>query len=48
MQVDKKARAGALRFALPQAIGGMHRASTGDWTVAPDASAIAAILAGAA
>ena len=44
MQVDKKARAGAVRFALPQAIGGMHHSSKEGWTVAPDPSAIAEIL----
>jgi 3-dehydroquinate synthetase len=45
MQVDKKARAGALRFALPRAIGKTHHASPGDWTVAPDPRAITDILA---
>jgi 3-dehydroquinate synthase len=47
MQVDKKARAGALRFALPQAIGGMHQASPGDWTFAPSPRALTDILAAA-
>jgi 3-dehydroquinate synthase len=47
MQVDKKARAGALRFALPQGIGAMHRAPGDGWTVAPDPRAIADILAAA-
>jgi 3-dehydroquinate synthase len=45
MQVDKKARAGAVRFALPQAIGRMYHSSKDGWTVAPDPSAIAEILA---
>lgn len=44
MQVDKKARAGAVRFALPQAIGAMHRESDGGWTVAPDPRAITEVL----
>jgi len=45
MQVDKKARAGAVRFALPQAIGAMHRAPDGGWTIAPDPRTISEILA---
>ena len=48
MQVDKKARAGAVRFALPQAIGGMHHSSKEGWTLAPDPSAVAEILAASA
>ena len=48
MQWDKKALAGAVRFALPQAIGAMHRASDGAWTVAPEARAIVSALAAAA
>ena len=45
MQLDKKARAGAVRFALPQAIGRMHHTAAGGWTVAPDARALADVLA---
>lgn len=48
MRVDKKARAGAIRFALPQGIGGMHHSSREGWTVAPDPTAIAEILAASA
>ncbi len=48
MQVDKKVRAGALRFALPRAIGAMFQAPGGEWTVAPDPAAIAAALAASA
>lgn len=48
MQVDKKARAGAVRFALPQAIGEMYHSSKEGWTVAPDPTAIAEILAASA
>jgi len=48
MQLDKKARAGAVRFALPQAIGAMHHTVEGGWTVAPDPGAIADILAASA
>ena len=48
MQVDKKARAGAVRFALPQAIGGMYHSSKEGWTVAPDPTAVAEILAASA
>lgn len=48
MQVDKKARAGAVRFALPQAIGAMHHTAEGGWTVAPDPGVIADILAASA
>ena len=48
MQLDKKTRAGAVRFALPQAIGAIHHAPGGEWTVAPDPAAIAAALAASA
>jgi 3-dehydroquinate synthase len=34
MRLDKKARAGAVRFALPRAIGAMHGDATHGWTVA--------------
>jgi 3-dehydroquinate synthase len=44
MQVDKKTRAGAVRFALPSAIGAMHHAPRDGWTVAPDPSAVAAVF----
>ena len=34
MRVDKKARAGTVRFSLPRAIGVMHGDAKGGWTVA--------------
>jgi len=37
MQFDKKARAGALRFALPSRLGAMARAPDGKWTLEVDA-----------
>lgn len=45
MQLDKKARAGAVRFALPQAVGAMHRPADQAWTVAPDPRVITEVLA---
>ncbi|HXQ29556.1 MAG TPA: 3-dehydroquinate synthase [Gemmatimonadales bacterium] len=46
MQRDKKARAGAVRFALPKAIGAMHGDDAQGWTVAAPEAAVRAILAG--
>jgi len=45
MRLDKKARAGAVRFALPSAIGGMHGDANSGWTVAAPAEAVRAALA---
>jgi len=47
MHLDKKARAGALRFALPQAIGRMH-ADGKSWTVAAPESVVREVLRGTA
>jgi 3-dehydroquinate synthase len=47
MQLDKKTRDGTARFALPQGIGAMHQTG-GEWTVAPDPAAVAAVLAASA
>jgi len=44
MQHDKKNRAGAIRLALPTAIGAMHEGD-GRWTVATDSTRILAVLA---
>lgn len=46
MRLDKKARAGAVRFALPRAIGAMHRDTAGGWTVAAPEAVIRATLEG--
>jgi 3-dehydroquinate synthase len=43
MQLDKKARAGTVRFALPQAVGRMH-ADGDSWTVAAPEAAVRAVL----
>jgi 3-dehydroquinate synthase len=43
MQLDKKARDGAVRFALPRAIGSMH-AEAGSWTVAAPERAVREVL----
>ncbi len=43
MQHDKKNRAGAIRLALPTAIGAMHEGD-GRWTVATDSTRIQAVL----
>ena len=45
MRGDKKARAGAIRFALPERVGAMHRDAKGGWTVAVDEDGIRAALA---
>ena len=45
MQLDKKARAGAVRFALPEAVGRMHAAG-GSWTVAAPEDVVRDVLAG--
>ncbi len=44
MRHDKKARAGALRFALPKAIGAMAQSADGEWTVQIDAAQVRAAL----
>jgi 3-dehydroquinate synthetase len=43
MRLDKKARAGAVRFALPQAVGRMH-ADGHSWTVAAPERAVREVL----
>jgi 3-dehydroquinate synthase len=45
MRGDKKARAGAIRFALPERVGAMHRDARGSWTVAVEEDGIRAALA---
>lgn len=45
MQVDKKARAGAVRFALPRAIGAMHGDARQGWTVVAPEETVREILA---
>jgi len=47
MQLDKKAREGTVRFALPQAIGRMH-ADGKSWTVAAPEAVVRDVLAGRA
>lgn len=44
MRGDKKARAGAIRFALPERVGAMHRDARGAWTVAVAEDGIRAAL----
>src|SRR5213079_3116144 len=46
MQVDKKARAGTLRFALPRAIGSMHGDVPTGWTVAAPEDMVRRVLQG--
>ena len=46
MQVDKKARAGTVRFALPRAIGAMHRDGKTGWTVAAPQETVRRVLGG--
>ena len=46
MQLDKKARAGAVRFALPETVGRMHAEGSG-WTVAAPEEAVREVLGGA-
>jgi len=46
MQVDKKARAGTLRFALPRAIGSMHGGVPMGWTVAAPEEMVRQVLRG--
>jgi 3-dehydroquinate synthase len=48
MQVDKKARRGATRFALPRAIGTMHGDAEKGWTVAAPDELVREILEGGA
>ncbi|HLB82257.1 MAG TPA: 3-dehydroquinate synthase [Gemmatimonadales bacterium] len=45
MQRDKKARAGTVRFALPEAVGRMHADGNG-WTVAAPERVVRGVLAG--
>jgi len=47
MQLDKKAREGTVRFALPQAIGRMFADGT-NWTVAAPEDVVRDVLRGAA
>jgi len=46
MRLDKKARAGAVRFALPHAIGTMHGDARAGWTVSAPEDVIRATLEG--
>ena len=45
MQLDKKARDGAVRFALPETVGRMHADGTG-WTVAAPERVVREVLSG--
>src|SRR5216110_2021559 len=45
MQLDKKARAGTVRFALPETVGRMHSDGSG-WTVAAPERLVREVLAG--
>ena len=45
MRVDKKARAGTVRFSLPRAIGVMHGDAKGGWTVAAPEEVVRETLA---
>lgn len=45
MHHDKKVRDTSVRFALPEALGKMHREAGGDWTVAVSENAIRSALA---
>ncbi len=45
MRGDKKARAGAIRFALPRAIGAMHGSAERGWTVAVAEDVVRPLLA---
>jgi 3-dehydroquinate synthase len=47
MQLDKKAREGTVRFALPEAIGRMHAEGT-NWTVAAPETVVREVLGAAA
>jgi 3-dehydroquinate synthase len=46
MRLDKKARAGAVRFALPRAIGAMHGDAKAGWTISAQEEVIRATLEG--
>jgi len=46
MRVDKKARAGTVRFALPRAIGSMHGGAATGWTVAAPEDTVRRVLTG--
>jgi 3-dehydroquinate synthase len=48
MQVDKKARRGTVRFALPRSVGAMHGDAQTGWTVAAPDELVREILAGGA
>jgi len=45
MRLDKKARAGTVRFALPETVGRMHADGSG-WTVAAPERLVREVLAG--
>src|SRR6266545_2734132 len=46
MQLDKKARGGKVRFALPRAVGAMHGDVQSGWTVAAPTELVRQILSG--
>jgi len=46
MQIDKKARGGTVRFALPRAVGAMHGDAQTGWTVAAPEELVREILTG--
>ena len=46
MQLDKKARAGTVRFALPRAIGAMHHDGKTGWTAAAPEAVVREVLGG--
>src|SRR2546427_3841717 len=46
MQLDKKARAGTVWFALPRAIGAMHRDGKTGWTAAAPEAVVREVLGG--
>lgn len=48
MQLDKKAREGAVRFALPERIGAMHGDADRGWTVSAPERVVREVLAGGA
>ena len=48
MQLDKKAREGTVRFALPQGIGAMHGDAERGWTVSAPERVLRDVLAGGA
>lgn len=44
MRADKKVRAGRIRFALPQKIGGMAQSGDGAWTVEVESEVLAKVI----